>query len=320
MINRIFKFIGIACLILSFSVPVYASENTAGEYYIKVNITQNIVTVFDRNDDAIKTFYCSTGGGTPTGTYYTSDKYDWRFLFGNVYGQYATRITGNILFHSVPYAKRDKGSLKYEEYNKLGSKASMGCIRLTVGDAKWIYDHCKRGTKVILYRSNETIWEKPENPIRINADDLEKRGWDPTDPDIHNPWRKTVRWLDGKRVDVKNMKMYKEGNSFFAEGLVYNGYSYFKKETIHKLLFEAIHEPVIDLSGAGMIVVDGEEYFKLRDCSEIAGYEIVYGAEGIQLKDIVKEEVLESQRMEEILDDKEMEEFADRGNRDTAFE
>ena len=36
------------------------------------------------------------------------------------------------------------------QYNKLGQQASAGCIRLAVTDAKWIYDHCRLGTKVVI--------------------------------------------------------------------------------------------------------------------------------------------------------------------------
>ena len=32
----------------------------------------------------------------------------------------------------------------------LGQKASHGCIRLKVKDAKWIYDTCPEGTTVVI--------------------------------------------------------------------------------------------------------------------------------------------------------------------------
>ena len=34
---------------------------------------------------------------------------------------------------------------------KLGSKASHGCVRLSVEDAKWIYNHCPAGTTITVY-------------------------------------------------------------------------------------------------------------------------------------------------------------------------
>ncbi len=170
-----------------------AKETDTHPYRITVNLTDNIVTVY-RKDSAgrytapDRAFVCSAGSHTPEGTFRTTDKYIWRPLFGNVYGQYATRITGSILFHSVPYFKQDKSTLEYDEYNKLGTSASAGCIRLTAADAKWIYDNCPGGTVVEMYRGKRKEPLQPEQPAKIDTSDSRK-GWDPTDPDPANPWK-----------------------------------------------------------------------------------------------------------------------------------
>lgn len=165
-------------------------------YYIKVNCKAQTVTIYtcDENGEyniPIKSMLCSTGIATPNkGVYKTTNKYEWRYLVGNVYGQYATRITGQILFHSVPYLKKDKSSLEYWEYDKLGEPASKGCVRLTVEDAKWIYDYCKSGTQVEFYNDeNPGPLGKPEQ-MKISEYSDELKNWDPTDPDINNPWLK----------------------------------------------------------------------------------------------------------------------------------
>lgn len=108
---------------------------------------------------------------------------------GEVYGQYCTRIVGNILFHSVPYkTKEDPSSLKYEEYDKLGQTASAGCVRLTVKDAKWIYDNLTKQTKIEFYSDeNPGPLGKPES-LKISDYDEPYRNWDPTDTDQNNPW------------------------------------------------------------------------------------------------------------------------------------
>ena len=165
-------------------------------YYIEVIRNQNVVIVYglDSNNQytkIVKVFVCSVGlnGKTPTGTFTTSDKSSWGWLVGNVYGQYYTRITGSILFHSVPYFKKAKNQLEWEEYNKLGTAASKGCVRLTVRDVKWIYDNCPRGTTVKIYDGNlPSGVTKPSAP-KIDASSPNK-GWDPTDPDKNNPWKK----------------------------------------------------------------------------------------------------------------------------------
>lgn len=171
------------------------TEKSDAPYLFKVNRKQNIVIAYakDANGDYTvpkKAMVCSVGmdGKTPTGTFSTTgDKYDWRLLSGNVYGQYATRINGPYLFHSVPYFTKSKNDLEYEEYNKLGEAASLGCIRLSVEDAKWVQENCPKGTTVIIYDSDEKEPLPRPTPTRIDVTDS-RRGWDPTDPDTANPW------------------------------------------------------------------------------------------------------------------------------------
>ena len=115
-----------------------------------------------------------------------------------VYAQYASRFRGHYLFHTVPiageyrkYQKYGKKQMMIEEYEKLGAPASHGCVRLLVGDAYWIYNNCKWGTKVLVVDdvgptpppAPALIYEEPY----MNADHT--LGWDPTDPDKENPYR-----------------------------------------------------------------------------------------------------------------------------------
>ena len=104
------------------------------------------------------------------------------------YGQYACQITGNILFHSVPYTtKYDKGSLEYWEFDQLGTACSQGCVRLQVKDAKWVYDHFYSIVGVEFYCSDDPgPLGKPSAPTISGNERC--RGWDPTDPDPKNPW------------------------------------------------------------------------------------------------------------------------------------
>lgn len=171
-----------------------ASDEAEFPYYIKVNRRQNCITVYTSDENGeytvpYKAMICSTGlyNATPRGTFHLSTKYLWRELYGKVYGQYATRITGGVLFHSVPYYKKSKSALCTEKYNKLGQQASMGCVRLTVEDAKWIAYNCPSGTTVEIYEDDDPgPLGKPE-AAHIDTDSPNK-GWDPTDPDVENPW------------------------------------------------------------------------------------------------------------------------------------
>ena len=152
----------------------------AQKMVIQLNKQKNCVTVY-QGSKPIKAFICSTGKNTPLGTYYTGVGYRWRALFYGCYGQYSTQITGNFLFHSVPYDAPNNMKLQTAEYNKLGTTASHGCVRLTVEDSKWIYDNCLRKTKVIIYNS-----EDPGPLGRPKAQKLPKtQTWDPTDKTVN---------------------------------------------------------------------------------------------------------------------------------------
>ena len=170
--------------------------NSKYPYEIYVNRAQNWVMVYGLNyggnyDIPYKIFVCSVGReghSTPLGTFTISDKYDWRLMVDGSYAQYAIRIYSGIMFHSVPYYSASKDDLETEEYNKLGEAASLGCIRLSVADVKWIYDNCPEGTTVTIYDDEDETppLELPE-AIKIDEDDA-NAGWDPTDPDENNPW------------------------------------------------------------------------------------------------------------------------------------
>ena len=181
-----------------------AKQNGISQYYIKINYTANVVTIYTKDADGnytipVKALVCSTGTATPTsGVYKMSNKYRWHLLNGGVYGQYCTRITGHILFHSVPYATNSPDSLKYTAYDKLGTKASAGCVRLTVQDAMWIYNNCASGTYVEFYSSSDPGPLGKPSARKISSN-LDCRNWDPTDPDPRNPWN---GYVEPKNVEI----------------------------------------------------------------------------------------------------------------------
>lgn len=201
-------------------------------YYIGVNRAANCVTIYKAGGEGYytrpyKAMICSTGRDTPEGVFSISDKYVWRLLVGGVYGQYASRICNDILFHSVPYYTQDKGDLETAEYNKLGTKASLGCIRLKVEDCKWIYDNCPPGTIVEIY-------DDEDNPGPLGKPKITEipltTSWDPTDKDARNPWVYHVKSLT---IFEENVTI--EKGSYFDEvkGVVAtNSENYYINESI----------------------------------------------------------------------------------------
>lgn len=182
-------------------------DNSSKELYsVKVNRRTNTVTVYtydDRGDYVVpvRAMVCSCGENTeenitPTGEYSVYFKSRWHALFGDVYGQYVTGFSGHYLFHSVPYINTYADTLKTEEFNKLGSNASQGCVRLMVSDTKWIYDNIDMNTKVEVIDEDESAdpLGKPE-VVRVN----EKLKWDPTDPASSNPYKEKVPVIKGAK-------------------------------------------------------------------------------------------------------------------------
>lgn len=130
-------------------------------YQIKVSTDDQRVYVYthDDNDEytiLVKSFICSTGlkdTSTPKGTFTnTGPGARWHYFKKyKCWAQYAYYIDGDIMFHSVLYSDKDESTLNKGSVNRLGKRASHGCVRLQVEDAKWIWQNCAAGTKVIVY-------------------------------------------------------------------------------------------------------------------------------------------------------------------------
>lgn len=196
----------------------------SSQYYIRVNYGANCVTIYKKDDDGnytkpYKSMICSTGKATPkSGTYKITYKYRWLSLYGGVYGQYSTRIVKSILFHSVPYFEQRADQLEYEEYDKLGTTASAGCIRLTVQDAKWIYDNITSGTYVEFYSDTTNPGPLGKPKAQKISNNTKYRNWDPTDPDINNPWNggsgiPSVTYTTPKKSTTTNSKNSTKNNT-----------------------------------------------------------------------------------------------------------
>lgn len=165
------------------------------DYVVYVNRVLNCVTIKQQDEDGsltpVKAMVCSCGreeSATPEGTFRTSDYYEWRRMVDDTFGRYAVRFNRKILFHSVPYIEDSPDTLKWEEYNRLGENASLGCVRLAAEDAKWIYDNCKPGTKVVVYSDEEEAGELGKPTAEKIEPDSPYRLWDPTDDSAENPW------------------------------------------------------------------------------------------------------------------------------------
>lgn len=168
-------------------------EDNGYPYAIKINRQENIVTIYTLDAAGyytvpVKAMRCSVSpiGETPTGLFNIQLKWDWLALFDDCYGQYVSQIDGDTLFHSVPYLDTTKDSLETWEFNKLGTGASLGCVRLCVADTKWIYENCEAGTYVDIFDSD--YYGPLGRPVPVTKlENTDEQGWDPTDMVEENP-------------------------------------------------------------------------------------------------------------------------------------
>lgn len=143
------------------ATPRPTPEPTPVPYRIGVDITNQITTVYGLDGAGahtviLKRMLCSTGteqDPTPPGTYsLPGNTSRWCFFpKWGTHGQYWTKIDAYNAFHSVIYSEANSMALKTGSYTGLGKRASHGCIRLMLEDAKWIYDNCGAGTEVFVY-------------------------------------------------------------------------------------------------------------------------------------------------------------------------
>lgn len=146
--------------LLLFSEDCRAAQRPSHKYRVEINVSRQKVYVYEWYYGAysklVKTMTCTTGAvdtptplgsyrmGGPCGRWYYFKKFD-------CWAQYASRIVGGILFHSVLYSEKDESTLRRGSVYALGTRGSHGCVRLAVEDAKWIYNNVSAGSTCRVY-------------------------------------------------------------------------------------------------------------------------------------------------------------------------
>lgn len=124
-------------------------------YSVEIDITNQEVIAY-KGDKILKKMACSTGiigdqdTETPLGIFAIQDK--GIFFFSAKYNQgakYYIKFFANYLIHSIPTDK--KGNIIEEESIKLGSAVSHGCVRVSMEDAKWMYETIPKGSTVFIH-------------------------------------------------------------------------------------------------------------------------------------------------------------------------
>ncbi len=210
-------------------------------YALTIDVTNQVVTAYglDENNEytkVVRQMICSTGTrATP------SDVGVWKLNAGRsrfplfpkfgVYVQYWVPIVNGIGFHSVIYNTKNTMDLAVGSYRQLGTRASHGCIRLLVADAKWIYENAGKGTIVTI---TDKLPSDPEltqslKPAPLNYKNmLPKTTPEPTPPPAYDskqpppqPFRTLNKGDKGEDVYWLQMKLKELG---YYTGTVTGGF------------------------------------------------------------------------------------------------
>ncbi|MBR1820376.1 MAG: SH3 domain-containing protein [Clostridia bacterium] len=157
-----------AMALLITAIPAFDQVAKAGydmPYYIKADLTNQIVTIYStETDNIVRQMLCSSGleNATPHGTYYLpkkteeAEREEWYYFRSyDCYAHYATRIFKGVLFHSIPYKLKDESTISESGVANFGKPASHGCLRLRWQDAEFIAKCCLPGTRVKIYTSKK---------------------------------------------------------------------------------------------------------------------------------------------------------------------
>lgn len=151
----------------TFRMPLgYPAPDT---YRIIVDLYWQVVMVYTKDPETgaytvpVRYMLCTTGS-TRVGSETRTGKFKMqktRVRFGKFASspesaQYWSLIFSKTYFHSTLYNKRrDLTSVQKLSYESLGKKASHGCIRLTVPDARWIFYNICYDTEVEIRKGSK---------------------------------------------------------------------------------------------------------------------------------------------------------------------
>ncbi len=191
-------------------------------FAITVDVANQVTTVYGRDEEGkytvvVKEMLCSTGtknNPSDVGDWVLNGRHATWCVFpkwANSYARYWTRINSSIAFHSVLYTAVSNSALDISSYKKLGKRASHGCVRLTVADAKWIYDNIGEGTVVSIV---EGMKADPELRDSLKLPPLNTKTMLPQETPIPTP--EPVYNSSVKPADLeKTLKKNSEGEAVF---------------------------------------------------------------------------------------------------------
>lgn len=150
-----------------------AAKATLVSRRIEIDLTNQICTVYgiysNKSSKALMSEFISSarkGFSTPTGNFKIQAASGGRKaklrtakLSGGTYGEFLCRFHGGKCMHTVPWkARNTKGYVYKGQFNKLGTRASGGCVRMPYKLARYIYEKCPVGTPVKVFNGKAGVY------------------------------------------------------------------------------------------------------------------------------------------------------------------
>lgn len=134
------------------------SNGDVADKYIEVDIKQSMMYLFS-GGTVIASYRVSTGKyyPTPTGTFTIFNKSP--LAFSDIYSvwmpywmgfYYSNKLNASFGIHEIPYALVN-GKKRVNPGDEVGTPSTGGCVALSFGDAKKVYEFAGLGTVVVIY-------------------------------------------------------------------------------------------------------------------------------------------------------------------------
>ena len=205
-------------VVLPNATPKPTPEPTPVPFHIVVDVANQVTSVYGRDEKGdytvvVRQMLCSTGKkATPSsvGDWVLNGRHATWCIFpkwGNSYARYWTRINSDIAFHSPIYTAVSNTAMQISSYKALGKRASHGCIRLAVWDAKWIYDNIGKGTVVSIVEGMEA---DPELRDALKLPPLDKKYCTPISTPVPTP---EPEYRVDRKPDLKGKKLQEKAEN-----------------------------------------------------------------------------------------------------------
>ena len=229
-------------IVLPGATPKPTPEPTPVPFHIVVDVQNQVTSVYGRDENGeytvvVRQMLCSTGmKATPSdvGDWVLNGRHATWCIFpkwGNSYARYWTRINSNIAFHSPIFTSVSNSAMKIDSYKALGRRASHGCIRLSVWDAKWIYDNIGAGTVVSIV---EHMDPDPELRDALKLPPLDKKYCTPISTPV--PTAEPEYSVENKPVVKKTLKQKSEGPEVYWVQRTLKDLGYYDTKCTGKML------------------------------------------------------------------------------------